>query len=72
MYKNESQNFCPDGMISGVFRKKKSFKTSIFVLHFRIPFEKEAKFVYSASHSTSKLLLSLSPKEHHSFKKVKL
>ena len=23
MYKNESQNFCPDGMISGVFQEKK-------------------------------------------------
>ena len=23
MYKNESQNFCPDGMISGFFRGKK-------------------------------------------------
>lgn len=47
-------------MIGGVFQKKKKvFKTLIYVLHFIIPFEKETKPVYSVSHSKSKVFLRL-------------
>lgn len=38
MYKNESQNFCPDGMISGVFQEKKVLKHQYlsYILEFHL------------------------------------